>query len=88
MWNAKTHEVKKMCLGMKDCTLTNGGECKKLNPMTPKCTPTLGVAFVHSSEYLKHRLKWQTIINLRPQDTIGKVLKCIFCLDMKCMSYD
>jgi hypothetical protein len=35
----------KMCLGVKH-TLTNGGECKGWSPMTPKCTPTLGVAFV------------------------------------------
>jgi hypothetical protein len=25
---------------------TNGGECKGWNPMTPKCTPILGVTFV------------------------------------------
>ncbi len=35
----------KVCLGVKH-TLTNEGECKGWSPMTPKCTPTLGVAFV------------------------------------------
>jgi len=35
----------KMCLGVKH-TLINGGECKGLSPMIPKCTPTLGVALM------------------------------------------
>ncbi len=32
-------------LGVKH-TFTNGGKCKGWSPMTPKCTPTLGVALV------------------------------------------
>ncbi len=35
----------RMCLGVKHI-LTNGGECKWWTPMTPKCTPILGIAFV------------------------------------------
>jgi hypothetical protein len=34
-----------MCLGVKHI-LTNGGDCKGWSPMTPKCTPTLGIALV------------------------------------------
>jgi len=45
VWNAKAHEGKKVCLGVKH-TFTNGGECKGWNLMTPKCTPTLGIALV------------------------------------------
>jgi len=42
MWNARAHEAKKMCLGMKvKHTFTSGGEWKKLNPMTFKCIPGL-----------------------------------------------
>jgi len=33
--------------------LTNGGECKKWNPMIPRCTPTLGVALVQESRMFK-----------------------------------
>ncbi len=52
MWNAWAHEAKKMCLGVKH-TLTNGGECKGWSPMTPKCTSTLGVAFVRELQMFK-----------------------------------
>jgi hypothetical protein len=34
-----------MCLGVKQI-LTNGGKCKGWNPLTPKCTPTSGVALM------------------------------------------
>jgi len=34
-----------MHLGVKH-TFTNGGECKGWSLMTPKCTPTLGVALM------------------------------------------
>jgi hypothetical protein len=30
-------------------TFKNGGECKKWNPMIPKCVPTLGVALLQES---------------------------------------
>jgi hypothetical protein len=38
-------EAKRMCLAMKH-TFTNGGKCKRWNPMTPKCTPTLTFTFM------------------------------------------
>jgi hypothetical protein len=44
MWNARVHEDKKVCSNVKHIR-TSGGECKRLNPMTPKCTPTLGITF-------------------------------------------
>jgi len=44
----KAHEAKRVCSGVKQ-TLTSGGEFKRLNPMTPKRTPTLGVALVLES---------------------------------------
>jgi hypothetical protein len=46
LWSLRAHEAKKMCLDVKH-TFTNGGECKGWNPMTPKCTSTLGVTVVH-----------------------------------------
>ncbi len=51
MWNAKAHEAKKMCLGVKHI-LTSGGQCMKLSPMTPKSTPTL-VAFEQKSQIFR-----------------------------------
>jgi len=45
MWSARTHEAKKMCLKVKH-TFTSGGKCKRLNPMTSKCTPIFRVTFV------------------------------------------
>jgi hypothetical protein len=52
MWNAKAHETKKMCLGVKQI-FTNGGKCKVWSPMTSKCTPTLGVTFVRELQMFK-----------------------------------
>jgi len=43
MWSARAHEAKKVCFGVKH-TFTNGEEYKGWSPMTPKCTPNLGVA--------------------------------------------
>jgi len=34
-------------------TFTNGGECKRWSPMIPKCTPTLGVAFVQEFQMFR-----------------------------------
>jgi hypothetical protein len=45
MWNARAHEAKRVCLSVKHI-FTNGGDCKGWSPMTPKCTPTLGIAFL------------------------------------------
>jgi hypothetical protein len=63
MWNAKAHEAKKMFLGVKHYIVKSGRKCKGLNPMTPKCTPTLGVALVWNFEYSKHWLKVSTNLN-------------------------
>jgi hypothetical protein len=52
MWSARANEAKRVCLGVKH-TLTNGGECKGWSPMTPKCIPTLGVAFVQELQMFK-----------------------------------
>ncbi len=48
MSNAKAHEAKKLCLGVKH-TIKNGEECKGWSPMTPKCIPSLGVTFMWES---------------------------------------
>jgi len=45
MWNARAHEAKIVCLNVK-LILTNEGECKGWNLMTPRCIPTLGIAFL------------------------------------------
>jgi hypothetical protein len=52
MWSAKAHEAKRMCSSVKH-TFSNGGENKRWNPMTPKCTPTLEVALVQESQMFK-----------------------------------
>jgi hypothetical protein len=52
MWNEMAHEAMKVCSRMKH-TLTSGGECKRLNPMTPKCTPTLGIELVWEFQMFK-----------------------------------
>jgi hypothetical protein len=52
VWNAKAHEPKRVCLGVKH-TITNGEECKGWSPMTPKCIPSLGVTFVRESSMFK-----------------------------------
>ncbi len=49
MWSARPHETKIVCLKVKHI-LTSEGECKKLSPMIPKCTPTLGITFVWKSQ--------------------------------------
>jgi hypothetical protein len=80
----------KMCLGVKH-TFTNGGERKGWSPMTPNCTPTLGVAFV--------RVLWMFIALVgkenKHQITIKNVLRhrcfrcpCLVHLDLICMNYD
>jgi hypothetical protein len=94
MWIARAHEAKRMCLGVKQ-TFTNGGECKRWNPMTLKCTPLWKLHSCRSLECLEPWLKRQTNTKLGPQDTIRKVLECgclkcplIVHLDLICMSYD
>jgi hypothetical protein len=62
MWNARTQEVKKICLGMKH-VLTSGG-----------ASLTLRVAFVQESQIFKALVEKETNTNLSPQDTIGKGL--------------
>jgi len=52
VWSARAHEAKGMCLSVKH-TFKNGGECKGWSPMTPKCIPTLGVAFMQKSQMFK-----------------------------------
>jgi hypothetical protein len=41
-----------MCLCVKHI-FTNGGECKGWNPMTHKCTHTLGVALLQELQMFK-----------------------------------
>jgi hypothetical protein len=52
MWSARAHEDKKVCLGVKHIFIS-GGECKRMNPLIPKCTPTLGVALMRESWMFK-----------------------------------
>jgi hypothetical protein len=83
-----------MCLGAKH-TLTNGGECKRWSPMTPKCTPIVGIALVQESQMFRTLVEKTSKHKIKPSDTIGKVLKykclkwsCIIHLDLKCTNYD
>jgi hypothetical protein len=41
-----------MCLGVKHI-FKNGGEYNRWSPMTPKCTPTLGVAFMEELQMFR-----------------------------------
>jgi hypothetical protein len=84
----------KVCLGVKH-TCTNGGECKGWSPMTPKCSPTLGVALVQELWMFRALVEKTKNAKLGPQDNIRKVLKCtclncprIIHLDLICMNYD
>jgi hypothetical protein len=52
MWNARAHEAKRMCLGVKH-TLTNGGEFKGWNPTTLKCTLILEVTFLQELQMFR-----------------------------------
>jgi hypothetical protein len=65
VWNAKALKAKKICLGVKH-TLTSGGKCKRLNPMVPKCTPILGVAFVWESQIFKALVEREKNTKLNP----------------------
>jgi len=72
-----------------------GEECKRLNLMAPKCTPTLKVVFLREPRIFKALVKKANKHQIKPQDTIEKVLKCrclkcshIIDLNLKCMSYD
>jgi hypothetical protein len=82
----------KMFLGVKH-TFTSGWECKGWSPMTPKCTPTLGITLVHELWMFKILVGKSTSTKLSPHDTIRKVLKhtclkcpCIGHLVMICMN--
>jgi len=84
----------RMCLSVKHI-LTNGRECKGWNPMTPNCTPTLGIAFVRELQMFRTLIGNAKNTKLGPQDTIRKVLKCrcfkcphIVHLNLICMSCD
>ncbi len=84
----------RICLGVKQ-TFTNEGECKGWSSMIPKCTPTLGVAFVWKLRMFRALVGKANKHQIGPQDTIRKVLKhkCLKCLhivylDLICMSYD
>jgi hypothetical protein len=57
--------VKRMCSCVKH-TFTNGGECKRWSPMTLKCTPTLGVAFVWKSWRFKALVEKANKHSIRP----------------------
>jgi hypothetical protein len=52
MWSARAHEAKRVCSKVKHI-LTSEGKCKKLNPMTFKCTLILKVAFMQESKIFK-----------------------------------
>jgi hypothetical protein len=52
MWSARAHEAKGVCVVVKHI-FTTREECKGWSPMTPKCTPNLGVAFVWELQMFK-----------------------------------
>jgi hypothetical protein len=75
--------------------LRSGGECKRLSPMTPKCTFILKLHLCKSLKCLEPSLRKKKSSKLGLQNTIGKILKCrclkcsrIIHLNLKCMSYD
>jgi hypothetical protein len=69
-----------MYLGVKH-TLTNGGECKRWSPMTPKCIPTLGITFMGKSQMFKTLVEKANRHQIGPHDTIGNFFKrkCLKC---------
>jgi hypothetical protein len=72
VWGARAHEAKKVCSRMKHI-FTNRGECKRLSPMTAKCTPALGVTFVWEAWIFKYLVERAH----KHHD-----------LSLKCMNYD
>jgi len=73
----------KMCLGVK-CILTNVGECKGWNPMTPKSIPTLKVAFMWELWMFRALVGKGKNTKLGFHDTIRNFLKhiCLKFLDI------
>jgi len=65
----KGHEAKRICLGVKH-TFTNGEEYNGWNTMTPKCTHTLGIAFVQELQIFIPLVEKGNKHQIRPQNTI------------------
>jgi hypothetical protein len=75
MWNARAHEAKRLCLGVKR-TLKNGGECKGWSPMIPKCTsPILGVTFIIATLTLGSQPR-QGLAKVRAKNELGSHISC------------
>ncbi len=69
-----------MCVNVKHI-FKNGGECKGWNPMTPKCTPTLRVAFIWELRTFKVLVGKANKHQIEPPWHHIKVLKC------RCLKY-
>jgi hypothetical protein len=80
MWSASAHEAKRMCLKMKHI-LTSGGKCKKLNPMTPISTSTLGVTLMQESQMFKALIEK---VNKHQMGSLGIIIKVLKCKHLKC----
>jgi hypothetical protein len=83
VWNARAHEAKKICLGVKH-PLTSGG-----------VSLSLGVGFVREFQIFKTLVEKAKEHQFEPPNIIEKVLKCnyikrnhIVRLELKCMCYD
>jgi hypothetical protein len=83
VWNARAHEAKKICLGVKHA-LTSGG-----------ASLSLGVGLVQEFQIFRDLVEKAKEHQFEPPNIIEKVLKCIYIkcnhivrLELKCMSYD
>jgi hypothetical protein len=54
-----------MCLGVKHI-LTNGGDCKRWNLTTPKCTPTMEITLVRESQMFRALVEKTNKHQIRP----------------------
>jgi hypothetical protein len=84
----------RVCLGVKHA-LKNEWECKGWSPMTPKCTPTLGVALMRELRMFRALVRRSNKHKIGPPNNIKKVLKlrcfkcpCMVHLNLICMNYD
>jgi hypothetical protein len=56
-------------------TFTNRGECKRWNPMTPKCTPIVEITLVWESQMFRAWVEKTNKHQIRPARYHGKGLE-------------
>jgi len=79
-------EGQKCSLGVTFHALGNVGECERMNPHTPKWTPTLGVGVPMNSWIFRGDYKGQNSSDWRISYTIEKILRHK-CLKWDCMTH-